>query len=113
MTSDDPGVSVPAAFHDALAALPEEVVIIAWWESDESHEITIQDFNKDGLSYIPIFTSAAEFDSQVAGSGYEASGVMINSRLLLSLMKGGETLMINPGTPAPRPILLPPLDQQS
>jgi len=28
-------------------------------------------------------------------------------------MKGGETLMINPGTPAPRPILLPPLDQQS
>jgi len=98
---------IPPSFHSARAAVPDEVVIIAWWDDDQSQRITIQDFCRDGISFIPIFTSEAAFKSQNKGSGFEDKGVSINTTILFSFLKGGEHLIIDPGGNAPLSIHLP------
>ena len=100
---------VPVAFQAARSSLPNEVIVIASWHDEQSHSITIQDFIRDNESFIPVFTSEERFKSQIKGSSFEDNGVFMNSDLLLSMMRGGEHLIVDPGGDAPQSIFLPAL----
>lgn len=100
---------IPAAFKAARASLPNEVIVIASWNDEQSRSITIQDFIRDDKSFIPVFTNEEKFKNQAKGSSFEDSGVLINSDLLLSMMHGGEHLIVDPGGNAPQSIFLPSL----
>ena len=100
-------ISVPADFEAARSALPEEVVIIARWQDEHSSDITIQDFVAEGRSFIPVFTDEMNFDSQIKGSGFEDQGVLIRTDVFLSILRGGELLIVNPGGKNPLSIALP------
>jgi len=99
--------TVPEVFQAARAALPDKVVIVARWDDEQSHNITIQDFIRDGKPFLPVFTDDAEFRTQIKGSGFEDQGVEINTDMFLSVMRGGEQLIVNPGGEAPMSIMLP------
>ena len=97
---------VPEAFRAARAALPDMVVIVARWDDEQSQNITIQDFLRDEKPFIPVFTDEAAFKAQIDGSGFEDQGVVINTDMFLSIMRGGEHLIVNPGGDAPVSIML-------
>jgi len=99
--------TVPDAFRVARGALPDTVFIVARWDDEQSHSITIQDFIRDGRPFLPVFTDEAAFKTQIKGSGFEDQGVEINTDLFLSIMRGGEQLVVNPGGDAPVSIMLP------
>ena len=99
---------IEKAHHDK-AAIPSlvkalhsgHVTIIASWSSPESTAITIQDFIRDGQSYIPLFSMEAEFKAEAAGSPYEQKGVSIDANLFFSMLHGSETLILNPRSETP------------
>lgn len=99
--------AVPEVFQAARAALPDRVFIVARWDDEQSRNITIQDFIRDGKPFLPVFTDEAAFETQIKGSGFEDQGVEINTDLFLSIMRGGEQLIVNPGGDAPVSIMLP------
>jgi len=99
--------TVPDAFQMARGALPDTVFIVARWDDEQSQNITIQDFVRDGRPFLPVFTDEAAFKTQIKGSGFEDQGVEINTDLFLSIMRGGEQLIVNPGGDAPMSIMLP------
>jgi hypothetical protein len=107
--NNQPSIDVPPAFYPARSALPDEVVIIARWEDESSRSITIQDFTQNGRPFIPVFLDRFTFNSQIKGSGFEDQGVCIKTDLLLSILKGGERLIVNPGGELPQAIDLPEL----
>jgi len=111
MDQDDnpPLDGVPLKFGAARSALPDEVVIIARWDDDQSRMITIQDFVDGDGSFMPIFSDGRAFDLQVKGSGYEDQGVIVKTDFLLSILRGGERLVVDPGGNSPRTIELPRL----
>lgn len=98
---------VPGAFQHAQLSLPHEIVIIATWADDQADEITIQDFRRDGDSFIPIFSDEESFDRDLAGTPFATSGVVIKTDLFLSMMRGGELLILDAGSPSPTEIRLP------
>lgn len=76
----------------------DTVVVIARLSSAEIREIAIQDFMADGKPFIPIFSDEVRFKAETAGSGFEEQGVVIDRSLLASLLRGDETLVLNPGS---------------
>jgi hypothetical protein len=99
--------TAPKEFQAARAAFPDKVIIIARWDDEQSHNITIQDFIRDGKPFIPVFTGEAAFKAQIKGSGFEDQGVSINTDMFLSMMRGGEHLIVDPAGDAPVSIMLP------
>ena len=79
-----------------LQIVGDEVVVIAWWDDPNDNMINIQDFIKDGESYIPVFTSTEIAKQQTAGSEYTDQLVEIKTGFFVSLLKGTETLVFNP-----------------
>ncbi len=77
------------------------VVIIATWTSGASKKINIQDFMRNGKSFIPIFSDQQHFKDETRGSGFDGKGVSIDANMLASLLKGDETLVLNPGSKWP------------
>lgn len=77
------------------------VTIIASWTSVESKTITIQDFLRNGQSFIPFFSDQEHFKQETSGSGFEDKGVSIDANLFASILKGHETLILNPGSSLP------------
>lgn len=77
------------------------VVIIATWTSGASKTLNVQDFMRNGKSFIPIFSDQQHFKSETKGSGYEQKGVSIDANMMASLLKGHETLVLNPGSKSP------------
>jgi hypothetical protein len=98
---------MPAAFQVVRSELPDELVIIARWDSDESHIITMQDFIDADGSFLPLFSDSAAFDRQIVGSGFEDQGVIVKTDFLLSMFRGGERLILDPGGNRPRTIIVP------
>lgn len=99
-------VAAAAKSPSAKPALLKElmkghVYIIATWKSKEAKDINIQDFKRNGKSFIPIFQDKQHFDSEIKGSGFEKKGVSIDANMLASIMKGSETLVLNPGSKTP------------
>jgi hypothetical protein len=85
---------IPPAFGPARSLLPDEVIVIAWWESLDSHEITLRDYiHTDGRPFIPLFGDEETFDAHLGGRLPEKSKVVqIKSDLLISWLRGGERL---------------------
>ena len=77
--------------------LPDELVVIARWQSDDSTEITLQDFVIGGRSVIPLFSDRAAFDAQIAGSGFEKQGVVVQRAFLHYILRGAEALLLDSG----------------
>ncbi len=92
----------PGKKHELLQALIKgPVVIIATRTSGTSRKINIQDFIRNGKSFIPIFSDQQHFKDETRGSGHESKGVSIDANMLASLLKGDETLVLNPGSKSP------------
>jgi len=108
VTSETNMFEVPEAFREARVSLPDEIVIIASVIDEKSCDITIQDFIRDGRSYIPVFRNEEEFDRETANSAYSDSGMVINTDLFFSIMRGGEWLIVDPLGQSPLEIRLPP-----
>jgi hypothetical protein len=77
------------------------VVIIARWSDPKSNRIVVQDFIQGGESFIPLFSNKAHFFAGTQGSGFEHEGVSIKCDLFLSMLKGDELLILNPGSQNP------------
>lgn len=78
--------------------LRQGVVVIARWPDVNGHTIVLQDFKSGGEDFIPIFSDAEHFHAEMAGSGFEREGVEIDLRLLVSLLRGDELLVLNPAS---------------
>jgi hypothetical protein len=83
------------------ALISGQVVIIASWPSTQGKTLTIQDFVRDGRSFIPVFSTQERFKAETKGSGFEDKGVSIDGNLFASILKGSELLILNPGSPTP------------
>ena len=94
--------SKPARKPELLRELMKgHVVIIATWKSKDAKDISIQDFMRNGKSFIPLFSDKQHFESETKDSGFEKKGVSIDANMLASILKGTETLVLNPGSKTP------------
>ncbi len=92
----------PSAKPALLKALMNgHVFVIATWKSKDAKDINVQDFMRNGKSFIPIFQDQKHFETETKGSGFEKKGVSIDANMLASIMKGTETLVLNPGSKTP------------
>jgi hypothetical protein len=72
------------------------VIILLTKEPDpESTILDIQDFEKDGRPFIPVFSSMAAFAQSTRGSELPYPKYQIDGLFLLSLLNGNETLRVN------------------
>lgn len=83
------------------ALVKGHVVIIASWTSGASKTLQVQDFMRNGKSFIPVFSDQQHFNVETKGSGFEGKGVSIDANMMASLLKGHETLVLNPGSKTP------------
>ena len=81
--------------------MQDEIIVIGDWDDDQSTSLRLQDFASGGEAFIPIFSDEAQFKQQIRGSGFEDKGIAINRNLLVSLLRGDELLVLNPGGPNP------------
>jgi hypothetical protein len=79
--------------------MPHKIITIGGWDDETSRSIRLQNFISDGKSFIPIFSDWLAFKRQVEGSGLEGDGLEIDRDLLLSILRGDELLILNPGDP--------------
>jgi SseB protein N-terminal domain len=82
--------------------IQDNYIVIATWESEESRVITLQNFVVNGESFIPIFSDEATFKVETEGSTFARKGLAIDLHFLLSLLRGDELLILNPGSLNPR-----------
>jgi hypothetical protein len=81
--------------------MQDKVVVIGGWDDPDSKSLRLQTFKADGQPFIPLFSDEAAFKRQVKGSGFEGDGIVIDRRLLVSILRGDEVLILNPGDPDP------------
>lgn len=72
------------------------IVILSKELEGTSNAINIQDYIENGKSFIPVFTSKDKFTESTQGVDIGKPKIEIDGIFLLSLMKGSETLRINP-----------------
>lgn len=77
------------------------VVIIADAVDPASTSLRIQDFEKDGRSFIPIFSSEQAFKKLTKDSPFIDKGMSIDFDMLLGMLNGDETMILNPGSKRP------------
>lgn len=77
------------------------VIIIADEVGDDATSIRIRNFERNGKSFIPVFTSQAAFDALAGQSPYAKQGLSIDLEMLLAMMNGDEELVLNPGSDKP------------
>jgi hypothetical protein len=78
--------------------MQDEVFMIGDFDDDT---ITFADFIIDGERVIPLFSDRAAFDRQTQGSGFEKQGLLLKVHFLLSMLRGDELFILNPGDPEP------------
>ena len=71
------------------------VILGAPLESDSS-AITLQNFAEKGKSFIPVFTSQEKYKESTGGAEVGKGAIEIDGIFLLSMLKGEETLRLNP-----------------
>lgn len=77
------------------------VIVIGPWEAVKEGRLTLQHFQFEGGSFIPIFSSEEDFRIQIKGSEFAASGLSVDCQLLLSVLHGDEILILDPGSASP------------
>jgi hypothetical protein len=84
------------------AAIGDEPIVIGGWTSPGSKQLTLQDFIRDGKSFIPVFSDAVHFRAGIKGSGFEDRGLSIKRALLASLRRDDALLILNPASIDPQ-----------
>ena len=79
----------------------DHLFIMASWTDPNSHKITVHDFIKNARSFIRIFSDRAHFITESKGSGFENKVVSIDFNLFVSMLRGDELLILNPGRQSP------------
>ncbi len=84
---------------DALIrkGVPTAVVVVLAQEPDpQSNILTLQDYHRDGRSFIPIFRSKESFQQSTRG-GVNKPIYQIDRRLFISMLHGAETVILDVG----------------
>jgi len=77
------------------------VIVVGRWLDVRSNQIFFQTFERGDESFIPIFSDETHFRDEVKGSGFEDAGISIDCQLFVSLLRGDERLILNPGSDHP------------
>jgi hypothetical protein len=77
------------------------VIVVGRWLDARSTQVSFQEFNRNGESFLPIFSDESHFREEIKGSGFEGDGISIDCKLFVSLLRGDEVLILNPGSPHP------------
>ena len=86
---------------DALIrkGVPPAIVVVLAQEADpKSKSLTLQDYHRDGRSFIPIFRSKESFQQSTRGSVSKPI-YQIDRRLFISMLHGAETVILDAGLP--------------
>lgn len=75
---------------------PMVLVILADQPELKSNILTLQDYHRDGRSFIPIFHSKESFHDSTQG-GISKPIYEIDRRLFVSILHGSETVILDPG----------------
>ena len=89
--------SETAASTDALIrdAIPPSVIVILTERPDpKSNLLTLQDYHREGGSYIPIFRSKESFQQSTRGA-VDKPTYQIDRRLFVSMLRGPETVILD------------------
>ena len=90
-----------SASKDALIrkGMPPAILVVLAQEPDpKSNILTLQDYHRDGRSFIPIFRSKESFQQSTRG-GVKKPIYQIDRRLLISMLHGPETVILDAGLP--------------
>ena len=80
------------------ALMASDVYVILAEEPDpQKSVINLQNFFKEGESFVPFFSSEANLKRATEGMPMEKPFYMIKGVLFFSLFKGDELLILNPG----------------
>lgn len=83
----------------SFAAEDLVTIILATKPQDDNVHLTLQNFVIDGQEMIPLFTSAELFQQSLQGREFPYPVVEIRFGALVQMLKGDETILVNPGTP--------------
>jgi hypothetical protein len=77
--------------------LPDKVVILGKLPEDATaHSFEVLTFVKDGLKYIPLFSTAEKFKRLTEGTEYQHQGIEIDTRLLGALLTDDVPIILDP-----------------
>lgn len=72
------------------------VLILAEPLNKNSNIISIQNYESNGILFIPVFTSAEKLKESLNGHKLDNEVIKINGSYFCSLLKGNEIIIINP-----------------
>ena len=73
------------------------VYVIPNGGSPDPASMTLMEFPAHESQFIPVFSDRATFDVQAQGTGYENKAVPLEPAQFAALLKGDETVVVNPG----------------
>jgi hypothetical protein len=76
---------------------PRLTVILAEAPNLDGNTLRLQDYVRDGKSFIPVFASAEAFRASTGGANLGRETWEVDRRLFASILGGNETLVFNPG----------------
>ena len=88
--------SADARIRDAVPATV--VVVLAEHPDPGSNRLTLQDFRREGGSFIPIFRSPESFQRSTRG-GLDKPTYQIDRRLFVAMLRGPETVILDVALP--------------
>lgn len=81
----------------SMKIFENKVIVFLSKEPDpNSNVLDLQDFIEEGKSFIPVFTSQEKLTESIQGAELPYSQIKIDGMFLLSIMKGDETIRVNP-----------------
>lgn len=83
----------------AFSADDMVTIVLAQKPQENDIHLTIQDFVINGQSMVPLFTSPELFQQSLQGRDFPYPVVEIRFGLLVEMLEGSETILVNPGTP--------------
>lgn len=72
------------------------ILILAEPLSTTTNGISIQNYESNGLSFIPVFTSPAKLKESLQGHKLENEVISIHGPYFCSLLLGNEIIIVNP-----------------
>jgi hypothetical protein len=76
---------------------PRLTVILAEAPKLDGNTLRLQDYVRNGTSFIPVFASAEAFRISTGGADLGHETWEVDRRLFASILRGNETLVFNPG----------------
>lgn len=83
----------------SFAADDMVTIVLATKPQDDDVHLTLQSFDIGGQLMLPLFTSAEKFQASLKGRDFPYPVVEIRFGTLVEMLKGDETILVNPGTP--------------